>query len=94
MLAELNLWVALLAFGLSLPLAVISGAALLGLRDTDAKAPNLLRLLICAAIVLALLILMGSDYYIAILAAFACVISLHLLVYWGLRRWVSANSKT
>lgn len=93
MLAELNIWIALLVFTLSLPLAVMSGAALLGLRDTESKAPSLLRLLTCAAILLALMIIFGTRYHIALLAAFACVITLHLLAYWGLRRWVNIKRK-
>lgn len=93
MLAELNIWVALLVFTISLPTAVMSGAALLGLRDTESKVPSLLRLLICAAILLALMILFGTRYQVAILAAFASVTTLHLTVYWGLRRWVNTKGK-
>lgn len=93
MLAELNLWIVLLVFVVSLPLAVMSGAALLGLRDTESKAPSLLRLLVCAAILLALMIVFGTHYHVAMLAAFACVTTLHLLAYWGLRRWVNTKRK-
>ncbi len=93
MLAELNSWIALLVFTISLPVAVMSGAALLGLRDTQSKAPSLLRLLVCAAILLTLMILFGMRYQVAVLAAFASVTTLHLMAYWGLRRWVNTNGK-
>lgn len=93
MTTDLNLWIALLVFTISLPIAVMSGAALLGLRDTQSPVPSLLRLLICATVLLALLLVFGNAYHTPILMAFACVITLHLLAYWGLRRWVNVNSK-
>ena len=88
MLQELNLWITLLVFVISLPVTVISGAAMLGFRDTQTKASGLLRLLVCAAILLLLLLLFGAVYYRVMLAAFALVIVAHLASYWGLRRWV------
>lgn len=93
MLAELNIWIALLVFTISLPLAVMSGAALLGLRDTQSKVPSLLRLLTCAATLLALMLAFGTQYHVAMIAAFASVITLHLVAYWGLRRWVNIKRK-
>ena len=91
---ELNIWIALLVFGISLPIAVMSGAALLGLQDTESKVPGLLRLLVCAALLLGLLLLLGTSYLTAVLLAFALVTASHLAAYWGLRRWVKSNSKT
>lgn len=85
----LNLWSALLVFVVSLPLAIMSGAAVLGFRDSPARTPGLLRLLICVALLLALLLFFGAAYYLPILAAFALVTVAHLATYWGLRRWVN-----
>lgn len=94
MALELNIWIALLVFSISLPIAVMSGAALLGLQDTESRVAGLLRLLVCSALLLALLLLLGTDYVTAILLAFALVTTLHLTAYWGLRWWIRSNNKT
>lgn len=89
MLDMLNPWLSLLVFVVSLPLAIMSGAAILGFRDSSAITPGLLRLLICIAVLLLLLLFFGAAYQIPILAAFIVAITAHLAAYWGLRRWVN-----
>ena len=83
-----SLGVVALVFVVSLPLSIMLGAAILGLRDVQDKRPNVVRLLICAAAALALLFVFGEQVWPVMASAAAAVVVLHLIAYWGLRWWV------
>ncbi len=88
MLSALELGVALVVYTVSLPLCVMLGAAILGVRDVQDWRPNSVRLLICATAFMSLLLIFGLHYWLVMATAAATVVGLHLLTYWGLRWWV------
>ena len=86
--ATLQVGTLVLVFVASLPLSVMVGAALLGLRDVQDWRPNLVRLLACTTAFMILLLIFGEHYWPAMAAAAATVSCLHWITYWGLRWWV------
>lgn len=80
-----------LAYLLSLPLAVSTLAVLYEFLDKQPSTPTLRRLTIRIAFMLLMYLAAGQAALYGLAAAFTTVIVLHLMAFWGLRLAVRAS---